>query len=122
MMAERSGIGKFSGEAAEWDNYIECLDNFFVAHDITEANKKQALLSECGAATYKVIRSIVTLQKPNELEYATLVKKIQKYFVPKPSIIIEFNTRVRQLGESVVTYMAQLRQLTKCCGFGNSLE
>ena len=49
-MAERSGIGEFSGEAADWDNYIERLENFFVAHDITEANKKRAtLLSECGA-------------------------------------------------------------------------
>ena len=36
-MAERSGIGEFSGEAANWDNnYIERLENFFVAHDITE--------------------------------------------------------------------------------------
>ena len=41
-MAEHSGIGKFSGEAADWDNYIERLENFFIAHDITEANKKRA--------------------------------------------------------------------------------
>ena len=109
-MAERSGIGEFSGEAVNWDNYIECLENFFVAHDITEVNKKWAtLLSVCGAATYKVIRSTVPPQKPNELEYSALVKKIQEHFVPKLSIIIErfkFNTRVRQQGESVVTYVA----------------
>ena len=53
--------------------------HFFIAYDITEANKKQAtLLSECGAVTYKVIRHMVASQKPNELEYATLVKKIQE--------------------------------------------
>ena len=125
-MAERSEIGEFSGEAADWDNYIERLENFFVAHDIIEANKKRAtLLSVCGAATYKVIRSVVATRKPNELEYSTLVKKIQEHFVPKLSIIIKcfkFNTRVRQQGESVATYVAQLRQLTQYCEFGDSLE
>ena len=43
-MAERPGIGEFSGEAADWDNYIERLENFLVAHDITEANRKWATL------------------------------------------------------------------------------
>ena len=76
-MAEHSGIGEFSGEAADWDNYIKHLENFFVAYDITEANKKRAtLLSEYGAVTYKVIRSVVAPQKLNELEYVALVKKI----------------------------------------------
>ena len=123
---KRSGIGEFSREAADWDNYIERVEIFFVAHDITEANKKWAtLLSECGAVTYKVIRSVVAPQKPNELEYAVLVKKIQEHFMPKPSIIMEcfkFNTRVRQPGESVATYAAQLRQLTQYCEFGDTLE
>ena len=83
------------------------------------------MLSVCGAATYKVICIVVAPQKPNELEYSALVKKIQEYFVPKLSIIIErfkFNTRVRQQGESVATYVAQLRQLTQYCEFGDSLE
>ena len=43
-MAERPGIGEFSGEASDWDNYIERLENFLVAHDITEANRKRATL------------------------------------------------------------------------------
>ena len=30
MMAEHSGIGEFSGEAADWDSYIEQLENFYV--------------------------------------------------------------------------------------------
>ena len=104
-MAARSGID-------EWDSYIERLENFFVAHDITQASKKWAtLLSECGATTYKVICSLVAPQKPNELEYTALVQEIQKHFVPRPSIIVErfkFNKRVRQPGESVATYVAIL--------------
>ena len=50
----------FSGEPTEWEDYVERLENYFVAHDIkSEAKKKAVLLSECGAATYKLIRSLV---------------------------------------------------------------
>ena len=125
-MAERLGIGEFSGKAADWDTYMERMENYFVAHDITDASKKRAtLLSECGAATYKVIRSIVAPTKPNKVEYPALVKKVHEHFTPKPSVIVErfkFNTRVRKPGESVATFVAQLRQLTEHCEFGDSLE
>ena len=30
------GIGEFSGEAADWESYIERLENYFVAHEITQ--------------------------------------------------------------------------------------
>ena len=125
-MAERAGIGEFSGEAEDWDSYMERLENYFVAHDVTTAPKKRAtLLSECGAPTYKVIRSLVAPEKPNEVEYAALVKRIQEHFAPRPSIIVQrfkFNTRARQPGESVSTFVAQLRQLSEHCAYGESLE
>ena len=38
-MATRGGIGEFSGEAADWESYIERLENYFVAHEITDAAK-----------------------------------------------------------------------------------
>ena len=112
-MAECSGIGEFSGKAADWDTYIERMENLFVAHDITNVGKKQAiLLSECGAATYKVIRSLVAPRKPNKVDYLALLKKVHEHFASMPSIIVEqfkFNTRVRKPGESVATFVAQLR-------------
>lgn len=93
-MAKHSGIKEFSGESQDWNSYIEWLVSYFVAHDITQATKKQAtLLSECMAPTYKVIQSIVTPDKPNKVEYKALVKKIQEHFVPKPSIIVQHFTQ-----------------------------
>ena len=89
-MATRGGIGEFSGEAADWESYIERLENYFVAHEITDAAKQRAtLLSQCGSATYKLVRSLVAPQKPNEVEYAALVKRINEHFVPKPSVIVQ---------------------------------
>jgi len=67
----------------------------------------------------------VALDKPNEVSYDNLVKKVREHLMPKPSVIVKrfkFNTRVRQPGESVATFVAQFRQLTEYCEFGDSLE
>ncbi|XP_065895807.1 uncharacterized protein [Dysidea avara] len=106
-MATRGGIGEFSGEAADWESYIERLENYFVAHEITDA------------------ANLVVPQKPNEVEYAALVKRINEHFVPKSSVIVQrfkFNTCVRQVGESVLTFVAHLRALSEHCEFGDTLE
>ncbi len=45
--------------------------------------------------------------------------------MPKPSVTVQrfkFNSRVRQPGESVANYVAELRQLTGFCEFGLSLS
>ena len=93
---------------------------------LRDAGKQRAtLLSECGAATYKLIRSLVAPQKPSEVEYPALLKRINEHFVPKPSEIVQrfkFNTCVRQPGESVSTFVAHLRALLEHCEFGDTLE
>ena len=125
-MAAHTSFGAFSGEATEWEDYVERLENYFVAHDIKSDTKKKAvLLSDCGAATYKLIRSLVVPQKPSELEYKVLLAKTKEHFAPTPSCNVErykFNTRVQQLDESVATYIAQLCALSTYCEFGEMLE
>ena len=105
MMAARMGIGTFSGEPTEWEDYVDYLENYCIAHDVKEAEKKRAiLLSESGAATYKLIRSLVAPTKPNEVDYKDLLAKAKAHFAPTPSTIgqrgYKFNTRVLTL-ESV---------------------
>ena len=39
-ITEHSGVGKFSSKEANWDTYLERMENFFVAHNITNAGKK----------------------------------------------------------------------------------
>ena len=82
------------------------------------------LLGQCGAATYKLVQSLVAPQKPNEAEYAALVKRINEHFVPKPSVIVQrfkSNTCVRQADESVSTFVTHLRTLSEHCEFGDTL-
>ena len=58
-MATHTGIGVFSGELTEQEDYVKRLENYFVAYDIKkEAKKRAVLLSECGMATYKWIKNL----------------------------------------------------------------
>ena len=50
---------------------------------------------------------------------------LEKHFNPKPSSIVQrfkFNTRVRKSGESVATYVAELRAIGEHCDFGDILD
>jgi len=89
-MAVHTGIGAFSGDPTKWEDYVERLENYFVAHDIkTEVKKRAVLLSECGTAMYKLIRNLVVPQKPSEIEYKALLDKTKEHFSPTPSCIVE---------------------------------
>ena len=50
---------------------------------------------------------------------------LTKYYSPEPSEVMErykFFTRIRQTGESIATFMSELRRLSKTCNFGDSLD
>ena len=69
--------------------------------------------------------SLVSPRKPAELKFKDIAEIVQKHHDPKPSIIVQcyrFNTGYHHVGESVSTYVAELRQLSNHCDFGPSLQ
>ena len=127
MMAAVLGkIEEFDRRKEDWDLYIERLEHFFVANAITEPERKRAVfLSVIGASTYKTLRSLLSPNKPGEQDYRELVQKLSEHYSPKPSEIVErtkFHSRFRKPGESVASFVAQLRSLSEHCNFGDNLE
>ena len=125
-MAAHGKLEQFHIGQEDWESYKECLQQYFVANDIAEAEKQKAiLLSVCGQSTYKVIRNLVAPTKPGKCEYKAILEHLRCYYSSKPSIIVQqckFNTRYRQQGESVAKFVAELRQITQFCGYGDTLE
>ena len=119
-------VDEFDGTKDDWLEYVERLEYFFAANGIADADKKRAvLLTVIGAATYKTLRNIVSPMKPGEKSYVELVEALTKHFKPTPSEIVErfkFHSRVRKPGESIATYVAELRSLTEYCNFGATLD
>ena len=93
---------------------------------ITEEDKQRAiLLSACGTTTYKLLKTLVAPAELTSKSFSELVKLAQEHYNPKPSVIMrryQFNTCVRQEGESVTAYVTRLRDLASHCEYGDSAK
>ena len=110
-MATHGTISVFSSSQETWTTHVERLQQYLAANKIEDADQRRAvLLSMCGPATYRLIRSLVSPKKPIELKFAELVEVLQKHYDPKPSVIVQryrFNTRNRLTGETIASYIAE---------------
>ncbi|XP_041823137.1 uncharacterized protein K02A2.6-like [Melanotaenia boesemani] len=119
-------LSAFDSKEQTWEEYCEILDQFFEANDIDDGGKQRAvLISVVGPATYKLIRNLVSPDKPSTKTYSQIVAIMKDHFNPKPSEIVQrykFDSRSRQPNETVSAYVAELRRLAQDCNFGATLE
>ena len=123
-------IGKIEeyDKKESWTEYTERLEQYmyFAANEITDRDKKRAvLLSVCRVKTYKPIKNLVNPRKPTDKSFEELVNLVKNHLNPRPSSIpyrCKFNSRFRQQGETVQQYVAELRNLSEHCEFGDQLE
>ena len=106
--------------------YGERLDSYFLANDIADPVKKQAILVDAvGPKTYRLIKTLCLPGKPQDHSFEEIVKRVKTHFHPKPSPIIkryEFNTRRQKLGESIAEFTAALRKIADDCDYGTVLN
>ena len=125
-MATLGKIGEYCASSEEWPQYIERLEFFLIANKVTDADLKRAtFLSVIGPRTFKLLRNLITPQKPGDMPYADLVKVLTDHFSPKQSEIVQrskFYSRSRKPGENVSSYVAELRALADHCSFGDSAD
>ncbi len=122
-------IDHFDEEVEEWPQYVERLQHFFEANDITgEDNKnkrRSVFLTVIGPSPYKLLRNLLAPAKPADKTFEQLAGILQEHYNPKPSEVMQrfrFNSRSRKAGESVADYVADLRRIAEFCNFGASLE
>lgn len=98
-MATHGVVSMFDLSTEDWTTYTERMKHYFVANDVTNADKKcSILLSACGPATYKVIRNLVEEDKLDMTPYDDIVKLVKNYYDPPLSVTMQrykFNTCVR---------------------------
>ena len=105
----------------DWCQYVERLEAYFEANDIDASEKQRAiLLSVCGGKMYKLIRDLVAPALPKEKTYKEITDLVKAHKNPVPSAILQrfrFHSPMRQAGESVAAFVAELRHLTEHCKF-----
>ena len=73
-------MGEFDKVEEDWETYVEKVNLYFVANDITDAAKKRAtLLSVCGAKTYHTICELIAPAKPTDGSYDDIISPVQEH-------------------------------------------
>ena len=96
-----------------------------MANNVQDANKQCAVLSTCGASTYRMIRNLVTPRKPVERTFKQLGDVVKAHYCPSPSVTAQrftFNSRTQREGETLAEFVAELRRLSGHCDFAASLD
>ena len=103
MTATFGHIDEFEEGKEDWIQYVERLEHFFGANNVsTDAKKCSILLSVMGPSAYKLLRSLVSPDKPGEKSYEELVTAMKLHHNPVPSEIVQrykFDCRFRREGE-----------------------
>ena len=82
------------------------------------------LLNVVEAEIYQLMLSLVAPDKSTEKTFDQLVQLVQQHYQPTPSVIVQrfkFNSRAQNSGESIATFVAELRRLLEHCNFGQTL-
>ncbi|XP_072050229.1 uncharacterized protein [Amphiura filiformis] len=117
-------MDKFDSNVEDFGSYIERLEHFFTATEITE-HKASHLITCIDPATYRLLKAQVAPAKVTDKTYEQLVDILKEHFCGKPLQIAErfkFYQRKQKPNESVSDFSAALRQLSVTCNFGNFLE
>ena len=119
-------VGPYCEGKEDWACYVERLEQFFIANDITDAPKKRAvLLSGIGPLTYSVLRNLMTPDVPSSKSYDELKSTLSAHFKPKTLVIAErfrFYKRNQHENESISDYIVELKKLASTCDFGDFLS
>ena len=114
----------FDPKVTTWESWSERPSVFFLANGV-KANEKErrsaTFLSLIGSSTYELLRTLVHPQVPATLELKDFLATLKAHFSPQTLVIAErfkLHQRSQRDGESVVEFLAALRNFSSHCEFG----
>ncbi|GFO38215.1 Pol polyprotein [Plakobranchus ocellatus] len=119
-------IEEFNPAQNDLESYIERLEQYFVANNVTTEEKRTAvLLSVIGPKAYEVLKSLIAPDKPSGKSYQELKSSLLAHYKPKPLVIygrFKFHKAIQSENESIAEYIAKLRSLAHHCEFNQFLD
>ena len=117
-------LNEFDVENETVTAYLECVELYFDANDVTNDKKVPVLLCNIGAKTYALLRSLAAPKASKEKTLDEKTKLLKSHFEPIPSVIAEryrFHQR-DQAAETIAGFVAELRKLTTHCKFEDTTD
>ena len=98
-----------------WEQWIGRLENLFVALNITNAERKRALLLHyAGEEVYDVFQTLTNTGN----DFATAKAKLTEYFEPKKNVafsVYSFCQGKQRPDERIDEFIPRMRQMAKKC-------
>ena len=98
---------------------------YLTANKITDAGlKRSTMLTLIGADAFELLCDLLAPDAPTDKSFNQLKAALQGHLSPQPLVIGEryrFYQRDQRSGESIATYVAELRRLSRTCSFGAHL-
>ena len=104
--------------------YIEPIEPIEV-NKIKEEKQVAVFQSVIRQENYTLLRNLLSLVKPTEKTLKELMEILQRHFEPQKVVMAahyQFHQHQQQPGESVSTYLAELRKMAVSSEFGASLS
>jgi len=121
--------GEPSTLSYRWTRWSTRFDNLMTAMNVTDAQRKKALLHIAGEALYDVFDGLVVPAVPEDAEdldpavtnvYTLARKALDDHFSPTKNAefeIYNFRLAKQRSGETIDAYYSRLRSLAKYCQF-----
>ena len=81
-MAVNMNIGRLDELCVREENfdcYIECMEQYFIANNILKTKKIAAFLSAMGTKAYKLLQNLVATDSPKDKWFNDLVKMLRAH-------------------------------------------
>ncbi|KMQ83342.1 enzymatic poly [Lasius niger] len=89
-MAESKRKLDFEAGQDNWETFVERLELYFLANEITDELKRRAiLLTKVSTSTYILIRDLCAPSKPKDKTFEELKVLIKQHLSPEPSETME---------------------------------
>ena len=123
-MALFGTIDQFDIHDDEFGEYLERVEQYYVANDIVDDKKVAVFITVVGKETYGVLRSLLAPTKPQDKNFKQISEALLRRLNPTPIIIAErfkFYERKQKDSEQLSDFIAGVRKLAATCEFGDFL-
>ncbi|KAK7865355.1 hypothetical protein R5R35_006836 [Gryllus longicercus] len=116
-----------SNMSEEWKNWKQSFETYMVASGGNEKSdlvKIAILLHVLGEETMRIYDTLDITEDEKKV-YATVMTKINNYFVPQVNTSVEtykFNCRVQGQSETFDSFVTDLKRMSALCDFGNARD
>ena len=109
------------GKIEKWER----VEQFFLANKIDEERQVPTMLSLIDSKTYTFLRDLLSPDKPATKSFQEIVTTLQHHLSPKPLERVEsfcFYKQNQREGETLLTYVADIKKVATHCNFGANLN